>query len=47
MLFGISIHMHHALQHGTINPLLVNLKIIVIMNQNLEHVTVFIRELYA
>lgn len=42
MPFGILIHMHHALQHGTINLLLVNLKIIVIMNPNLEHVKVFI-----
>ena len=33
-----------ALQHGTINLLLVNIKIIVIMNQNLEHVQVFIED---
>ncbi len=44
MPFGILIHMPRALQHGTINLLLVNLKIIVIMNQNLEHVKVFIPE---
>ena len=44
MPFGILIHMLHALQHGTINLLLVNLKIIVIMNQKLEHVIVFIAE---
>ncbi|CAH0295136.1 hypothetical protein SRABI133_04373 [Peribacillus simplex] len=43
MPFGILTHMLHAHQHGTINLLLVNLKIIVIMNQNLEHVKVFIR----
>ncbi len=42
MLFGILIHMLHALQHGTVNLLLVNLNNIVIMNQNLEHVIVFI-----
>lgn len=44
MRFGILIHMLHALRHGTINLLRVNLKIIVIMNQNLEHVKVFIQE---
>lgn len=44
MPFGILIHMPHARQHGTINLLLVNLKIIVTMNQNLEHVQVFIQE---
>ncbi|CAH0271036.1 hypothetical protein SRABI134_03736 [Peribacillus sp. Bi134] len=44
MPFGILIHMPRVLQHGTINLLLVNLKIIVIMNQNLEHVKVFIPE---
>ncbi len=42
MLFGILIHMLHALLHGTVNLLLVNLKNIVFMNQNLEHVIVFI-----
>jgi hypothetical protein len=42
MLFGILIHMLHALQHGTVNLNLVNLKNIVFMNQNLEHVIVFI-----
>jgi hypothetical protein len=45
MLCGILIHMLHALQHGTVNLNLVNLKIIVIMNHNLEHVQVFIAEL--
>jgi len=44
MHFGILIHMLHALQHGTVNPNLANLKTIVIMNQKLEHVIVFIRE---
>lgn len=44
MRFGILIHMHHAHRLGTINLLPVNLKIIVIMNQNLEHVKVFIQE---
>jgi hypothetical protein len=42
LLFGILIHMLRALQHGTVNLHLVNLKIIVIMNQNLIHVRVFI-----
>lgn len=42
MLFGILIHMLHALQHGTINLLRVNLNNIVIMNLNLEHVILFI-----
>ncbi len=42
MLSGTLIHMLHALQHGTVNLLPVNLKIIVIMNQQLEHAKVFI-----
>ena len=42
MPFGILIHMLHALQHGTDNLKLVNLKNIVFMNPNLEHVIVFI-----
>ena len=44
MLFGILIRMLHALQHGTGSLIPVNIKIIVIMNQNLEHVIVFIPE---
>jgi len=44
MPFGTLIHMLHALQHGTVNPMLVHLKIIVIMNQKPEHVIVFISE---
>ena len=44
MPFGILIHMVHALQHGTVNLLLVNLKNIVFMNQQLEHVKVFIED---
>ena len=44
MPFGILIHMLHALQHGTTNLLLVNLKNIVFMNQKLEHVIVFIAD---
>lgn len=44
MRFGILIHTLHAHRLGTINLLPVNLKIIVIMNQNLEHVKVFIQE---
>ncbi|CRH76657.1 Uncharacterised protein [Chlamydia trachomatis] len=42
MLFGTLIHMVRVLQHGTTNLLLVNLNNIVIMNQNLERVKVFI-----
>lgn len=42
MLFGILILMVHALQHGMVNLILVNLKNIVFMNQNLEHVMMFI-----
>ena len=44
MPFGTLIHMLHALQHGTVNLILVHLKIIVIMNQKLEHVIVFIAD---
>ena len=40
--FGTLIHMLLVLQHGTINLLPVNLKIIVFMNLQLGHVQVFI-----
>ena len=43
MHYGILIQRRlGVLQHGTINLFLVNLKNIVFMNQNLEHVIVFI-----
>ena len=40
MRFGILTLMPHVHKHGTVNLLLGNLKIIVIMNHYLEHVKV-------
>ena len=44
ILFGTLIQLARVLQHGTTSLLLVNLKNIVFMNQNLEHVIVFIED---